>query len=226
MNTQWLSIGLVALAADETTQAATIMVVERALERLLIVLIGGLCVYFGFRLYFVVASQKATLEASAKGYLLKLRDVGPGAIFCLIGCSLLAWSIFVQPRYEYTYSGVTGDTSTPSASPKVSVSYAGALDANTATRIKREMHAIAFAKSRLAASANDHEAADPELEHAYKDLDSARLDLVRPYLSEDDVATYLQFNNADPHKVSGQPTQAQNQAIGRVEQLLNLGDTP
>src|SRR5438067_359856 len=52
--------------------------VGRAAERIVIVVIGGLTLYLGFRLFDKSLASDSSLDAGAAKYYLRLKKVGPG----------------------------------------------------------------------------------------------------------------------------------------------------
>lgn len=92
----------------------------RAVERIIAVVIGGLCVYLGYRLFLHIPEQK---EGEGKiilpgGISIFVTRVGPGVFFALFGAIIVAFSIYHSivyfrngpyigsPLQEY-YSGLT-----------------------------------------------------------------------------------------------------------------------
>lgn len=95
----------------------------RAVERIIAVIIGGLCVYLGYRLFLHIPNQK---DSEGKinlpgGISIFVTRVGPGVFFALFGAIVVAFSIYhgivyfrEGPGYsesEY-YSGLTPRHST------------------------------------------------------------------------------------------------------------------
>ena len=68
----------------------------RALERIIVVIIGGLSVYLGYRLFLHVPSQK---DGQGKisfpgGISIIINRVGPGVFFALFGAGVVALSLY------------------------------------------------------------------------------------------------------------------------------------
>ena len=68
----------------------------RALERIIVVIIGGLSVYLGYRLFLHVPSQK---DGEGKisfpgGISIIVNRVGPGVFFALFGAGVVALSLY------------------------------------------------------------------------------------------------------------------------------------
>jgi hypothetical protein len=88
----------------------------RLIERSLAVGIGGLCIYFGYRLFLALPEMR---DASGQFSLpmnirIVISRVGPGVFFALFGAGIVALSLYQSIQYERTVSGgtVAGDAST------------------------------------------------------------------------------------------------------------------
>src|SRR5918996_4726813 len=83
----------------------------RGLERLAVVLIGGMAIYLGYRLFLAVkaeASGEAKISLPGDVTVMVSR-VGPGVFFALFGSIVVAASLYFSIRYsdpERTYSGM------------------------------------------------------------------------------------------------------------------------
>lgn len=81
----------------------------RGVERLLIVLFGGMAIYLGYRLFAVAAAAEGSLDATAKGWKLSLRRVAPGVFFALFGMVVLALgmtaSLNINPSKQTSPAG-------------------------------------------------------------------------------------------------------------------------
>lgn len=78
--------------------------IGRELERLLAVLIAGLAIYLGFRLFYLAAEKQGELRVSGKQFSLRLADVAPGIYFALFGSAVLVLSLF--SRVDVSQSSV------------------------------------------------------------------------------------------------------------------------
>ena len=64
------------------------------LYRMLIVLGGILCIYFGYRLFFVTKTKQGDFKIkTGQNYELSLSDLAPGIFFALFGASVLVFSL-------------------------------------------------------------------------------------------------------------------------------------
>jgi hypothetical protein len=91
-------------------------VILRALERLLAVVIGGLCVYLGYRLFLCISEQK---EGEGKiefpgGASIFVTRVGSGVFFAMFGAAIVGLSLYKGivashpgPGGPWGYSGIT-----------------------------------------------------------------------------------------------------------------------
>jgi hypothetical protein len=71
------------------------------LYRCLIAIAGGLAIYLGYRLFFVVLDRQGEISIkTGKQYQVRMRDVAPGTFFALFGAFVLAVSLFNPIRFE------------------------------------------------------------------------------------------------------------------------------
>jgi len=201
----------IATAADSSSSTEIVVVAERAMERLLTVAAGILCIYYGFRLYAIVSTQKGAVEANARGIVLKIRDVGPGAVFCAIGCALLAWTMFTRPSLDLT---------SPSGTHVV---YAGAIDPAASVTLPHKLATLNAVLELVADKGRTPDTAFPA-ESIYADLEAIKLDLIRPYASADDIATYIAFHPKDPSHPPPPPTAEQKRTLDHIEAILKVGE--
>ena len=96
-------------------------VVLRAIERILAVAIGGLCIYLGHRLFLQIPAQK---EGEGKvefpgGISVYVARVGPGVFFALFGAALVAVSFYrgIDAQTTRQASVATTETRAPGATP-------------------------------------------------------------------------------------------------------------
>jgi hypothetical protein len=98
----------------------------RGIERLAIVLIGGMAIYLGYRLFLAV---RAEAEGEAKITLpndvtVMVSRVGPGVFFALFGSLVVVASLYFSIRYsdaerDVVYSGMTGSSAGAPAAGEV-----------------------------------------------------------------------------------------------------------
>jgi hypothetical protein len=85
--------------------------VLRAIERILAVLIGGLAIYFGYRLFLAVPDQRGDGRAElslAKDKRLLITRVGPGTFFALFGTAVVVSSYYFPVAITDAGRGYTG----------------------------------------------------------------------------------------------------------------------
>jgi hypothetical protein len=91
------------------------VIIFRMVERILGVLIGGVLIYFGYRLFLTLAGNRGRDRGAgefsfAGGNKIKLSKVGPGVFFALFGAALIVFSLVkpvsltVSPRAAKTTS--------------------------------------------------------------------------------------------------------------------------
>jgi hypothetical protein len=75
----------------------SLVIVMRMVERILGVVIGGLLIYFGYRLFLDVRGKRGSPggsgDFSLAGTKLKMSKVGPGVFFALFGAGLIVFSL-------------------------------------------------------------------------------------------------------------------------------------
>lgn len=90
----------------------------RAIERILAVVIGGLAIYFGYRLFLAVPDQQGEGRAEltlAKDKRLLLTRIGPGTFFALFGTAVVVSSYYFPVALtdaDRAYSGLGTATAT------------------------------------------------------------------------------------------------------------------
>lgn len=86
----------------------TFVLIARGLERVLVVLIGGALLYFGYKLFHHSASTKTKLDAKYQTLSLSLESTAPGIYFCLFGTALLAFTVVTQVTVSETEDSGSG----------------------------------------------------------------------------------------------------------------------
>ncbi|MDX8405946.1 MAG: hypothetical protein R8K50_07335 [Mariprofundus sp.] len=108
---------------------ANALIPWRASERLLIVAVGALCIYLGYRLFWSMREFKSNGEGNIDlpgGISIHLSRVGPGVFFALFGALIIGTSI-VTPLNMKLNTPVTSTTPAAESAPPVasaSLSYA------------------------------------------------------------------------------------------------------
>jgi hypothetical protein len=95
------------MAQGSGSQEMDAVLILRLIERCLAVVIGGLCIFFGYRLFLALPDMR---EASGQFSLpLNIRivvsRVGPGVFFALFGASIVALSLYQSVQYERSAPG-------------------------------------------------------------------------------------------------------------------------
>ncbi|RLA49169.1 MAG: hypothetical protein DRR42_15895 [Gammaproteobacteria bacterium] len=80
-----------------------IVLVARAVERVAILFLAGLCIWAGYRLFFLVSKSKSEARLKGQDFELSLINVGPGVIFAMFGALVLITAI-VSSADVYTLS--------------------------------------------------------------------------------------------------------------------------
>jgi hypothetical protein len=87
------------------------------LIRMLVVVISGLSIYFGYRLFAIVTERQGQLKISNQESSLELSDVGPGVFFSLFGSIVLISVLWTQPYAQTEIKDDGAGTTSSSRSP-------------------------------------------------------------------------------------------------------------
>lgn len=127
--------------------------VLRSIERLIAVLVGGLAIWLGFRLFLAIPDQRAEGEAElsfSKDRRLLVTRIGPGTFFALFGTAIVVSSYFFEVRTR-DYSGFLAQG--PPALSSFSAEAAGSVGAAGRMPLEDAIVLIGFlneAEARLA----------------------------------------------------------------------------
>ena len=195
------------------SQSLTILV--GAFQRILGILIGGMLVYFGYRLFLSLPGKGGRDGGSGelsvgRGSKVKLSKVGPGVFFAIFGAGLIAYS-FARPT-KVNISGstpsaptaATSSTTSPAPVAAATFSYVGAVSApetdEDRARIRAETQEDVIFLNRALDRANASER--PQFERA---IVKAKVALMEPLWAEDwgelkDFRDWLAKGGAPPDK--------------------------
>jgi len=199
-------------------QSLTILV--GAFQRILSILIGGMLVYFGYRLFLSVPGKRGRDGGSGefslgRGSKVKLSKVGPGVFFAIFGAGLIAYS-FAKPmkvnipavQSAPNAANSPSAQTTPSAATGVlatsGFSYIGAVSApetdEDRARMRTETQEDIIVLNRTLDHANASER--PQLERA---VVKAKVALMEPLWAEDwgelkDFRDWLAKGGSPPDK--------------------------
>lgn len=174
------------------------VIIFRMVERILGVLIGGVLIYFGYRLFLSLAGKRGRDRGAgefsfAGGNKIKLSRVGPGVFFALFGAGLIVFSL-VKP-VSLTVSPRAAKSSTSAPKPGVIAAsefkFVGAVSVpetdEDRVRLRAETQQDILALNRALGSADA--SGRPGLERA---VSRAKFALMEPLWAEDwgDIADF------------------------------------
>jgi hypothetical protein len=189
-----------------------------AFQRILSILIGGMLIYFGYRLFLSLPGKRGRDGGSGEFSLggankVKLSKVGPGVFFAIFGAGLIAYS-FAKPMKVNIPGAAPNAQSSPSAANAPSAgtgavaaagfSYAGAVSApetdEDRARMRNETQQDIIILNRALDRANASER--PQVERA---VVRAKVALMEPLWAEDwgelkDFRDWLAKGGAPPAK--------------------------
>jgi hypothetical protein len=174
-------------------QSLTILV--GAFQRVLSIVIGGMLVYFGYRLFLSLPGKRGRDGGSGEFSLgrsskVKLSKVGPGVFFAIFGAGLIAYS-FAKPMKVNIPGAAPSAATTPGATnagtgvvAEAGFSYAGAVSApetdEDRARMRTETQQDIIILNRALDRANASER--PQVERA---VVKAKVALMEPLWADD-----------------------------------------
>ncbi|PYJ68165.1 MAG: hypothetical protein DME75_13645 [Verrucomicrobia bacterium] len=174
-------------------QSLTILV--GAFQRILSILIGGMLIYFGYRLFLSLPGKRGRDGGSGEFSLggankVKLSKVGPGVFFAVFGAGLIAYSFAKPMKVNIPAAAQTAPTATTAPSAGTGVvaaagfSYVGAVSApetdEDRARMRNETQQDIIILNRALDGANASER--PQVERA---VVRAKVALMEPLWAED-----------------------------------------
>ena len=179
-----------------------------AFQRILSILIGGMLIYFGYRLFLNLPGKRGRDGGSGEFSLggankVKLSKVGPGVFFAIFGAGLIAYSFAKPMKVNIPGAASSAQTSpaaqgAPNAASGVvaasGFSYAGAVSVpqtdEDRARMRAETQHDIIALNRALANTNASER--PELERA---VTKAKVSLMEPLWADDwgDIADFREW---------------------------------
>jgi hypothetical protein len=190
-------------------QSLTILV--GAFQRILSIIIGGMLIYFGYRLFLSLPGKRGRDGGSGEFSLggankVKLSKVGPGVFFAIFGAGLIAYSFAKPMKVNIPGAAPASPTTTnspnPSGAPSAATgamatsgfSYVGAVSAPQSdeerARMRTETKEDIIVLNRALDRANASER--PQVERA---VVKAKVALMEPLWADDwgDIADFRQW---------------------------------
>ena len=105
----------------EDTSVAAILLLGAVLKQSLSILAATLCIYFGYRLFYLTEQKSGEFEASASWGKVRLSQAAPGVFFTLFGCIVLVVALVTFSSFE-SKAGSLVATAKPKAAVEASKS--------------------------------------------------------------------------------------------------------
>ena len=177
----------------------------RIVERILVVIFGGLSLVLGWRLFMVGVVDPQIAEIKFKDWKVSLRQVGPGSAFAALGIAVMAFALS-RPLEITEGVGATSSRAAATTAETRSVSYLGSPEdlrhwvrvLNTFARLD---------PARLQQDSASATAMKVELAHAQEGVVVMRNLLLSEKFSQADIATWQKYQDAylqDPRSVPGE----------------------
>jgi len=152
----------------------------RAAERLLIVAVGALCIYLGYRLFWSIQEFKSNSEGKVElpgGVSIHLSRVGPGVFFALFGALIVGTSTVTQLNLTAPQPAIVDGSS-----PAVPASISYATDSVNVTVLDQERAAALRDMDALAAIGPALEVAAEGKNFRMNTADATRLLISLPHI--------------------------------------------
>src|SRR5947208_2112637 len=98
----------------------TVLIGGRILERLLIALVGGVCVVLGWKLFSLPLEHDGEADVRHRNFRLTLKRIGPGVFFALFGAAVLTTSLLRPLSMEMNESPALQNLGRPQETPAAS----------------------------------------------------------------------------------------------------------
>lgn len=184
------------------------LILGRIVERILVVLFGGLSLILGWRLFIVGVVDPQIAEIKFRDWKVSLRQVGPGSVFAALGIAVL---VFALSRPLEIRDGVNANVPLASAGAASSrtVSYmATPEDLRHWVRVLNTFARLDV--GRLQQNSAGATAMKSELERARKAVVDIRNMLLLEKFSQTDIAAWRKYESAylqNPLSVPGEVRQ-------------------
>ena len=190
-------------------------------KQLLAIVSATLCIYFGFRLFYITQAEGGEFEASTKWVKVRLIRAAPGVFFTLFGCMVLVGALFAENRFVRTASVPTPKTE--SGNPPIPQFKIQATGANSAGPTQMDWGQCA--KSALFARddfvARNSSAADPGRQDLMSGLDQILAYCVDQQLGDGSYARYARVERLRGAGGANDASDADKVAHTKVSDLLS-----
>lgn len=178
----------------------------RIVERILVVIFGGLSLVLGWRLFMVGVVDPQIAEIKFKDWKVSLRQVGPGSVFAALGIGVMAFALSRPLEVTEGPGGAKMFETASAVAESRTVSYLGTPEdlrhmvrvLNTFARLDPE---------RLKQDSAQAAAMREELARAQESIILIRAILLSEKFSQADIATWQKYQDAylsDPRSVPGE----------------------
>jgi hypothetical protein len=174
----------------------------RIVERILIVIFGGLSLVLGWRLFMVGVVDPQIAEIKFKDWKVSLRQVGPGSVFAALGIGVMAFALS-RPMEISNGTKVYATPPAAAVADTRTVSYLGT--ANDLRHWVRVLNTFArLDAARLQQDTASSKAMKAELARAQEGVVVMRNLMLLEKFSEADIAAWQKYEDAyltDPRSV-------------------------
>jgi hypothetical protein len=183
-----------AAAAAVPSEAAFYTFMGRIAERLIIVILAGCSLYFGYNLFRITTQQAGEMIASGKNWKFRMAQVGPGVFFALFGTVVLACALYQGPSWSETDPITQKISHLTGVFPNIDN---GKPDTNA--EILKGINSLILLRTRIKLLPNSHD--ETELSRIVEVLEPLRRDIVDALLGKgryNEWAALNQRQTTDP----------------------------
>lgn len=151
----------------------------RMLERIISVIIGGLSIFFGYRLFLSIPHEKtAEGKINFPGVSIHFLKTGPGVFFALFGCLIVFWSFANTVAFEKQLSLNSKDSTMVSENKK----FSGVTQSREGNKLKKVIYDL-----------NNYERSSPKTELHKASIHQMKLVLIRQLIQNPDQLKWKDF---------------------------------
>lgn len=177
----------------------------RIVERILVVIFGGLSLVLGWRLFMVGVVDPQIAEIKFKDWKVSLRQVGPGSVFAALGIGVMAFALSKPLEITEGLRASQSVETESAAGGSRSLSYLGQGEAQDLRHWVRVLNTVArLDTERLKQDSAPATAVKAELARAQEGVVVMRNMLLLEKFSQADLAVWQKYQDAylqDPRSV-------------------------
>lgn len=187
-------------------------------KQLLAIGSATLCIYFGFRLFYITEARGGDFEASTAWGKVRLARAAPGIFFTLFGCIVLIGALVSQSRFTRTAESAPAGAST-STTNKIEARGAGTVGSQQMDWGRCAKSAL-FARDQLVAASGDNNV-DPQVQNRRTGLEEILAYCVDRALGAGSYAKYARIERLRNAGGANDVSEGDKDVHAKVSDLLS-----